>query len=58
MECAAKKQKSLFENVIIDWSFQPEDPSTDFSDDDIDDKVRCGDLEFLKNGFLHFRIGC
>ena len=32
-------KKVLFENVLIDWSFQPEDPATDFSDDDIDDKV-------------------
>lgn len=38
LECAANNKKTLFENVVIDWNFQPEDPSTDFSDDDIDDK--------------------
>ena len=33
-------KKSLFENVNINWNVHPEDPSTDFSDEDLaDDKV-------------------
>ena len=41
LESAAQNKKILFENVFIDLSLQPcEDPSTDFSDEDLtEDKV-------------------
>ena len=31
---ALQRKKTMFENVNIDWRMQPDDGSTDFSDDD------------------------
>jgi len=38
---ALQRQKSLFENINIDWNLSHDEGSTDFSDDDtvIDDRV-------------------
>lgn len=32
--------RTMFENVLFDFNMQPEDPSTDFSDDEFEEKVR------------------
>ncbi|CAG2107517.1 unnamed protein product [Medioppia subpectinata] len=43
LESAALNKKSLFENVCLDTSLHPsEDPSTDFSDEDIADDKQTG----------------
>lgn len=36
---ALENKKELFENVNMDWGLSQDDASTDFSDDDVDDKV-------------------
>lgn len=40
LEHAMQNKKTLFENVNIDWGLLQEDGSTDFSDEDGDEKVR------------------
>lgn len=41
LESIDKREKSMFENINIDWNLSHDDGSTDFSDDDtvIDERV-------------------
>lgn len=41
LESVDKREKSIYENINIDWNLSHDDGSTDFSDDDtvIDERV-------------------
>jgi hypothetical protein len=55
LEHALGNKKSLFENVNIDWNlFSAEDASTDFSDDELEDKVRDINQRYLRTQNLFF----
>lgn len=51
LESAMQNKKALFDNVFIDLSLQPcEDPSTDFSDEDLtEDKVSQNRIAIILN---------
>lgn len=49
LESIEKREKSMFENINVDWNLSHDDGSTDFSDDDtvIDERVSsCFNLKY------------
>lgn len=54
LENVDKREKSMFENINIDWNLSHDDGSTDFSDDDtvIDERVSKNVYTFFSKLYL------
>lgn len=55
LENVDKREKSIFENINIDWNLSHDDGSTDFSDDDTVIDERVSGTRTCSYGYLVFR---